>query len=156
MGCWNHEKVNGRQNLSIDQRPNRSLASLKKLIMVTYEYSYKTLTLFEEFDGYGRGAILSITSLMFLCFHLYPEDIPSLSITVTSQLQSGGMGSSAAYSSALSAAILSDSGHIEVTVFINFSFLCFSSMFENCSKFLTITTNTLMIRSSRSISMPGM
>merc|ERR1711892_15534 len=75
-----------------------------------------------EFDGYGRGAILSITSLLFLCFHLYPVDTalqPSLSITVTSQLQSGGLGSSAAYSSAMSAAILCDAGHIELTDDVN-------------------------------------
>merc|ERR1712131_541816 len=52
-----------------------------------------------EFDGYGRGAILSISVLVFLCFHVYTDDsIPSLSITVNSQLQSGGLGSSAAFS----------------------------------------------------------
>ena len=68
---------------------------------------------FLEFDGYGRGAILSISVLVFLCFHVYTDDsIPSLSITVNSQLQSGGLGSSAAFSVALSAVLLTDSGLI--------------------------------------------
>ena len=49
----------------------------------------------------------------FLCFHVYTDDsIPSLSITVNSQLQSGGLGSSAAFSVALSAVLLTDSGLI--------------------------------------------
>merc|ERR1711990_1323868 len=65
-----------------------------------------------EFDGYGRGAILAITALVYSCLQVYTEDIPSLSITVTSQLQSGGLGSSAAFSVALSAALLTDSGLI--------------------------------------------
>ena len=69
--------------------------------------------IFQEFDGYGRGAILSISVLVFLCFHVYTDDsIPSLSITVNSQLQSGGLGSSAAFSVALSAVLLTDSGLI--------------------------------------------
>jgi len=68
-----------------------------------------------EFDGYGRGAILAITALVYLCLQVYREDIPSLSITVTSQLQSGGLGSSAAFSVALSAALMTDSGVIELS-----------------------------------------
>ena len=87
----------------------------KKSTTVRNNYNADIESVSIEFDGYGRGAILAITALVYLCLQVYRDDIPSLSITVTSQLQSGGLGSSAAFSVALSAALMTDSGVIELS-----------------------------------------
>jgi len=69
----------------------------------------------EEFEGYCSNAICSISALVYCCVDLY-RDIPSLSITITSDIPLGaGLGSSAALSSALSGAILIDSGDLELS-----------------------------------------
>jgi galactokinase len=71
---------------------------------------------FLEFGGYGSSAICSICALVFCCIDLY-EECPSLSITISSQIPLGaGLGSSAALSTALSGAILVDSGALNPPV----------------------------------------
>ena len=67
-----------------------------------------------EFEQFGNHAICSISALIFCCVELYRE-IPSLSITISSDIPLGaGLGSSAALSTALSATILIDSQTIQV------------------------------------------
>ena len=104
---------NELQSLPEDEKVSGILSRVNHGNLFFFCYFCLYSNIFQEFDGYGRGAILSISVLVFLCFHVYTDDsIPSLSITVNSQLQSGGLGSSAAFSVALSAVLLTDSGLI--------------------------------------------